>query len=225
MLTPSQVATRTTAFVAFVFWMVSWLAPAIAEKAPKGSVFDLTFGPVARSRRRIAALVLAAFAAHFACVCFETGFFFNGFVVNSISDVWRIPRGDSRTYAIIVGIPCAALVALAFTSVVTIAFDPASVNSSIVRTAWRIVSAPSWILVSFVFLNNYPGQLVLRSLSFAGGLDFIGLSFYGLVTFVFFESLVLFVKFKRTPIPTATEAAIVPIPEPTEVEPGHGKSD
>ena len=199
-----QFATRTTAFVGLLMWTISWLAPAIVAKSPTGSVFDLVFKPVVRSRRKIIALSWLILVIHFVCACFQTGFLFDGVFAKGLFEVWRIPNGDLHSFAIVVGIPCAAMAAFTISSLGTVVFDPSANDSRTIRGFWNLfIVAPTSILVFFVFLMSYVGQLIVRSLSFSGDIfDLIVLSFYGLSTFILIESLFLFAKFQKSSIPS-----------------------
>ena len=108
------------------------------------TVFDKLFGRVARHSTacRVAAAVFAA--VHVACACAETGFLVHGWYSERLARVWFVPEGDVRTYAIVVGLPCAAFALLVL----------ATLTPRVREAHPRIFALPVGLVMAICYVEN-----------------------------------------------------------------------
>lgn len=189
--------TRAFAFLGLVLWCASWLGPALCRGAPEGSLFRVAFGWAARrGGRPTKVAAFAALAAHFLSACFQTGFGVRDGLKWSpgLAALWGIPQGDYRTFAVVVGLPCAALCAL----FVAVCAACGALRRRLPTLA-AVLALPAGPLVFAVFAIEYFGQAAVRALTIRAptAADFAALAFYGFATWLLLESAWLYLGAMR----------------------------
>eukprot|EP00727_Mastigamoeba_balamuthi_P001516 m51a1_g11361 hypothetical protein (281) ;mRNA; r:27312-30601 len=149
---PSRLAIRGTALATLVLWTLSWLAPAYARRPLR------YVGALARARPLLLVACAASMVAHMAAVYAATGFPAE-LISRAVCEIWSVPPDQINAYAVVVGLPCAALVGFALQLVGELAIG---------GRLGAIVAAPAPSLLLLVFVLNYAGQLMLGNLSNAG---------------------------------------------------------
>ena len=184
---------KVTAFISLFLWTLTWLPKPLVLTSPRDSLFDVLFSAPYMHGRFVTFAAWISLAAHVIIVCLQTGFVLNGIESPAIYEMWMVPDGDFKTYAVVVGIPCAAFAALTVATVVRMfAPDTDALTGAKKWIVWALC-APSGLLVTFVFFVNYVEQLIYRASVCEGYVhEIAALAYYGFVIFFIAESYWLY---------------------------------